>query len=147
MHAGPAFHTRQRASKATVCPSIQPAGFLNRPRPHWMHATPMQNARTLFRNQLPCVQRRREIHHERPRSQLAWTNVGVGVEARTREIRVEMDINGWVSTRELSEAIGNQRRNYHWLRGWHFEAIANADEKGRYQVENRMISLRRMDTD
>ena len=52
---------------------------------------------------------------------------------------VEMDINGWVSTRELSEAIGNQRRHYHWLRGWHFEAIANADEKGRYQVENRMI--------
>ena len=33
----------------------------------------------------------------------------------------------------------NQRRHYHWLRGWHFEAIANADEKGRYQVENGMI--------
>ncbi len=42
---------------------------------------------------------------------------------------VDMDINGWVNTRELSEAIGNQRRHYHWLRGWHFEAIANADEK------------------
>ena len=43
---------------------------------------------------------------------------------------VDMDINGWVNTRELSDAISNQRRHYHWLRGWHFEAIANSDEKG-----------------
>ena len=50
-----------------------------------------------------------------------------------------MDINGWVNARELSDAIGDQRRHYHWLRGWHFEAIADADEKGRYQVENGMI--------
>jgi putative RNA 2'-phosphotransferase len=50
-----------------------------------------------------------------------------------------MDINGWVNARELSEAIGKQRRHYHWLRAWHFEAIANADEKGRYQVENEMM--------
>jgi putative RNA 2'-phosphotransferase len=50
-----------------------------------------------------------------------------------------MDINGWVNTRELSDAISNQRRHYHWLRGWHFEAIANSDEKGRYQVEGEMI--------
>ncbi|MED6318718.1 MAG: RNA 2'-phosphotransferase, partial [Candidatus Thermoplasmatota archaeon] len=55
------------------------------------------------------------------------------------KFNVDMDINGWVNTRELSEAIGNQRRHYHWLRGWHFEAIANADEKGRYQIENGMI--------
>ena len=52
---------------------------------------------------------------------------------------VDMDINGWVNARELSEAIGKQRRHYHWLRAWHFEAIANADEKGRYQVENEMM--------
>ncbi len=52
---------------------------------------------------------------------------------------VEMDINGWVNSRELSEAIQGQRRHYHWLRGWHFSAIANADEKGRYQVEGEMI--------
>jgi len=52
---------------------------------------------------------------------------------------VEMDINGWVSTRELSEAIQRERNRYHWLRGWHFEAIANADRKGRYQVEGGMI--------
>ena len=52
---------------------------------------------------------------------------------------VEMDLNGWVNSRELSEAIQNQRRHFHWLRGWHFEAIANADTKGRYQVEGEMI--------
>ncbi|MBL6742894.1 MAG: RNA 2'-phosphotransferase [Candidatus Poseidonia sp.] len=52
---------------------------------------------------------------------------------------VDMDINGWVNSRELSEAIAKQRRHYHWLRAWHFEAIANADEKGRYQVENEMM--------
>ena len=52
---------------------------------------------------------------------------------------VEMDLNGWVNSRELSEAIQNQRRHFHWLRGWHFEAIANSDDKGRYQVEGEMI--------
>jgi len=52
---------------------------------------------------------------------------------------VEMDLNGWVNSRELSEAIQNQRNRFHWLRGWHFEAIANADTKGRYQVEGEMI--------
>ena len=55
------------------------------------------------------------------------------------KFNVEMDINGWVNARELSEAIANQRRHYHWLRAWHFEAISNADDKGRYQVENGMI--------
>ena len=52
---------------------------------------------------------------------------------------VEMDLNGWVNSRELSEAIQAQREHFHWLRGWHFEAIANADVKGRYQVEGEMI--------
>ena len=52
---------------------------------------------------------------------------------------VEMDLNGWVNSRELSEAIQAQRKHFHWLRGWHFEAIANADVKGRYQVEGEMI--------
>ena len=55
------------------------------------------------------------------------------------KFNVEMDINGWVNVRELSDSISKQRRHYHWLRGWHFSAIANADEKGRYQVEGEMI--------
>ena len=33
------------------------------------------------------------------------------------KFNVDMDINGWVNTRELSDAISNQRRHYHWLRG------------------------------
>ena len=52
---------------------------------------------------------------------------------------VEMDLNGWVNTRELSDAIQNQRNYYHWIRSWHFQAIADSDEKGRYQVEGEMI--------
>jgi putative RNA 2'-phosphotransferase len=55
------------------------------------------------------------------------------------KFNVEMDINGWVNSRELSESIAKQRRNYHWLRAWHFEAISDADEKGRYQVEGEMM--------
>ena len=52
---------------------------------------------------------------------------------------VEMDLNGWVNTRELSDAIQNKRKGYHWIRSWHFQAIADSDEKGRYQVEGEMI--------
>ena len=55
------------------------------------------------------------------------------------KFNVEMDLNGWVNSRELSESIQKQRKHFHWIRGWHFEAIANADEKGRYQVEGEMI--------
>ncbi|MEC8742577.1 MAG: RNA 2'-phosphotransferase, partial [Candidatus Thermoplasmatota archaeon] len=55
------------------------------------------------------------------------------------KFNVDMDINGWVETRELSKAIADSRRHLHWVRAWHFEAIANADEKGRWQVENEMI--------
>ena len=55
------------------------------------------------------------------------------------KFNVEMDINGWVNSRELSENIAKQRRHYHWLRGWHFAAIASADDKGRYQVEGDML--------
>ena len=47
------------------------------------------------------------------------------------KFNVEMDINGWVNSRELSESIAKQRRHYHWLRGWHFAALASADDKGR----------------
>ena len=57
------------------------------------------------------------------------------------KFNVEMDINGWVNSRELSESIVKQRRGrgFHWLKAWHFQAIADADEKGRYQVEGEMM--------
>ena len=47
--------------------------------------------------------------------------------------------SGWIDTRELADSISKSRRHLHWLRAWHFEAIANADEKGRWQVDNEMI--------
>ena len=52
---------------------------------------------------------------------------------------IEMDINGWVNALDLSVKVQEQRRNFHWLRKWHFEAIASTDDKGRYQVEGDMI--------
>jgi len=52
---------------------------------------------------------------------------------------VEMDINGWVNSRELADSIKEQRNRYHWLRAWHFNAIAHADTKGRYQIEGENI--------
>ena len=30
------------------------------------------------------------------------------------KFNVDMDINGWVNTRELATSISNQRRHYHW---------------------------------
>lgn len=52
---------------------------------------------------------------------------------------VEMDINGWVDSGELSDAIRAQRRDFHWLKPWHFEPVAITEEKGRYQVEGERI--------
>ena len=52
---------------------------------------------------------------------------------------VEMDINGWVDSNELCNSIKAQRRDLHWLKSWHFEAIAVTEEKGRYQVEGERM--------
>ena len=48
---------------------------------------------------------------------------------------VEMDINGWVSVLGLCDGIKAQRRDFHWLKPWHFEAVSVTEEKGRYEVE------------
>jgi len=52
---------------------------------------------------------------------------------------VEMDINGWVDTNGLCDGIKSQRRDFHWLRPWHFEAVSVTEEKGRYEVEGQRI--------
>jgi len=52
---------------------------------------------------------------------------------------VEMDINGWVSVLGLCDGIKAQRRDLHWLKPWHFEAVAVTEEKGRYEVEGERI--------
>ena len=41
---------------------------------------------------------------------------------------IEMDINGWVNALDLSVKVQEQRRNFHWLRKWHFEAIASTED-------------------
>lgn len=52
---------------------------------------------------------------------------------------VEMDINGWVDISSLCDGIKSQRRDFHWLRPWHFEAVAITEEKGRYDVQGSRI--------
>lgn len=47
---------------------------------------------------------------------------------------LEMDINGWVSVRELSNALAAKDKRKHWLRDRHIEAIVACDPKGRYEV-------------
>lgn len=55
------------------------------------------------------------------------------------KFNLQMDINGWIGTDALCDSFKEARHYYHWLRPWHFEAIAAADEKGRYQVEGEMV--------
>lgn len=55
------------------------------------------------------------------------------------KFELEMDINGWVSTKDMTDKFKAHRRYYHWLRPWHFKAIAESDAKGRYQVEGHMM--------
>jgi putative RNA 2'-phosphotransferase len=52
---------------------------------------------------------------------------------------LDMDINGWVSIRELSTAIARKDRRKHWLRDRHIEAIVNTDPKGRYEVRGGSV--------
>ena len=52
---------------------------------------------------------------------------------------VEMDINGWVDISTLCDGIKSQRRDFHWLRPWHFEAVTITEEKGRYEVQGARV--------
>tara|TARA_B100001123_G_scaffold308409_1_gene344614 strand:+ start:365 stop:970 length:606 start_codon:yes stop_codon:yes gene_type:complete len=52
---------------------------------------------------------------------------------------VEMDINGWVDVTGLCDGIKAQRRDFHWLKPWHFEAVSVTEEKGRYEVEGERM--------
>lgn len=52
---------------------------------------------------------------------------------------LEMDLNGWVSIRDLSNALSKRDRRLHWLRDRHIEVIVEIDEKGRYEVRGGMV--------
>jgi putative RNA 2'-phosphotransferase len=52
---------------------------------------------------------------------------------------VEMDQNGWALIRDIKDAIRNRRIDFHWLKEKNIIAIAETDEKGRYQIKNGKI--------
>ena len=52
---------------------------------------------------------------------------------------LEMDLNGWVSIRDLSNALSKRDRRLHWLRDRHIEVVVEIDEKGRYEVRGGMV--------
>ncbi len=52
---------------------------------------------------------------------------------------LEMDLNGWVDVRDVTEEIRHRKRNLHWLRVHHVKAIADTDPKGRYQVQGNSV--------
>jgi putative RNA 2'-phosphotransferase len=53
---------------------------------------------------------------------------------------LEMDINGWIDTRDIIRQFKySNNRRHHWLRPHHLRAISETDPKGRYEVRGNMI--------
>lgn len=52
---------------------------------------------------------------------------------------LEMDRRGWVDLYALIDVLKQRRRELHWLKAKHFRAIADTDDKGRYEVDGRRI--------
>jgi len=55
------------------------------------------------------------------------------------QFRITMDEHGWVAIDELVHAIKDNRMNFHWLRNKHIHAIADTDDKGRYQIIDEFV--------
>jgi len=69
---------------------------------------------------------------------LSGTMIGI-LRHFPEQFEVEMDEKGWVDMGEMADAIKRRRKDFHWLRVKHIRAIAETDEKGRYQVEGKKI--------
>jgi len=69
---------------------------------------------------------------------LSGTMIGI-LRHFPEQFEVEMDEKGWVDMGEMADAIKRRRDDFHWLRVKHIRAIAETDEKGRYQLEGRKI--------
>ena len=69
---------------------------------------------------------------------LSGTMIGI-LRHFPEQFDVEIDSKGWVDLREMADVIKKRRTDFHWLREKHVKAIAETDEKGRYQVEGRKI--------
>ena len=52
---------------------------------------------------------------------------------------LRMDDHGWVDIREFITATQARRRDLHWLRPHHLQALIETDPKGRYQYKNGTI--------
>ena len=52
---------------------------------------------------------------------------------------LRMDDHGWVDIREFLTAAQARRRDLHWLRSHHLQALIETDPKGRYQYKNGTI--------
>ena len=53
---------------------------------------------------------------------------------------LDMDINGWVNVDDMVDALRKRRQDLRrWLRAWHIGAIADTDDKGRYQVRGDAV--------
>jgi len=76
--------------------------------------------------------------NDRERDQIARRMAGI-LRHFPEKFDLDMDINGWVSVRELSTAIARKDRRKHWLRDRHIEAIVNTDPKGRYEVRGGSV--------
>ncbi len=52
---------------------------------------------------------------------------------------LNMDDHGWVDMREFIQAVQLRRKDLHWLRPHHLQAVIETDLKGRYQFKNGTI--------
>jgi len=53
---------------------------------------------------------------------------------------LDMDINGWVETREIVDRLRNKEKRFsRWLRPHHIAALAECEVKGRYEVRGGSV--------
>lgn len=69
---------------------------------------------------------------------LSGTMIGI-LRHFPEQFDIEIDEKGWADMGAMADAIKKRRTDFHWLRVKHIRAIAETDEKGRYQLEGRKI--------
>ena len=85
-----------------------------------------------------CGEEGKFVMNDREIRKLSGTMIGI-LRHFPEQFEVEIDQNGWADMREMADAIRKRRVDFHWLREKHIRAIAETDEKGRYQLEGRKI--------
>ena len=79
-----------------------------------------------------CNSEGKFIMNGRERDQIARRMAGI-LRHFPEKFDLEMDINGWVSIRELSNSLARKDKRKKWLRDRHISAIVATDPKGRYE--------------